>query len=297
AAGLAADGRRREPYGRGPGRLPVRRTLRPVADAPALVLDGKGTRTTRALVVADLHLGLAGTSARPMGPPRGSAGEMEDRLVALARAERAGTIVIAGDVKHPIVGTPLPLRPLLFDFFSALLGEGLRVEVVLGNHDAGLERHLPREVEVHPATGAARRGVGIFHGHRWPSDELLGCRRWVTGHLHPGYRFAPTEDMPDGKRPCWIRVEFPTRLPAVEGRVRPFVRELVVLPPFNPLAGLEALNRERPARGRSFLYRQFLARGIARAYLLDGTDLGVVPMPTGAPHHRPRAGRATSRGR
>jgi uncharacterized protein len=230
--------------------------------------------------VADLHLGLAGTAARPMGPPRGSAGEIGDRLVAIARREGAGTVIIAGDVKHPVVGTPPALRSLLFDFFAELLREGLRVEVVLGNHDAGLVRHLPREVLVHPADGLVRDGIGIFHGHRWPSDEVLACRRWVTGHLHPGFRFAPTEDMPDGKRPCWIRVQFRTRLPAdpARGRPRPSVRELVVLPPFNPLAGLEALNRERPARGRSFLYRRFLARGVARAYLLDGTDLGVVPM-------------------
>lgn len=229
-----------------------------------------------------------------MGPPGGSAGEIGDRLIDLARAQGAGTLVIAGDVKHPIVGTPPALRPLLFDFFARLLEEGLRVEVVLGNHDPGLARHLPREVEVHPATGVVRDGVGIFHGHRWPSDEVLGARRWVTGHLHPGYRFAPTAEHPDGKRPCWIRAKFRTPLtaPEVGGRRRPAVRELIVLPPFNPLAGLEALNRERPARGRTFLYRRFLAKGVVRAYLLDGTDLGVLAIPGPAPD-RPRGARAT----
>jgi metallophosphoesterase superfamily enzyme len=268
--------------------------VRPVAEAPALVLGASGSRGTRTLVVADLHLGLAGTSARPMGPPGGSAGEMGGRLVDLARAAGAGTVLIAGDVKHPIVGTPLSLRPVLFDFFARLLREGLRVEVVLGNHDPGLARHLPREVEVYPATGVVRDGVGIFHGHRWPSDEVLASRRWVTGHLHPGYRFAPTAEHPDGKRACWIRAKFRTPLTAKEvgRRRRPGVRELVVLPPFNPLAGLEALNRERPARGRTFLYRRFLARGIVRAYLLDGTDLGVLPIP-GTEVDRPRGARAT----
>jgi len=257
----------------------VGRLLRPVADAPALVLASAGGAGRRSLVIADLHLGLAGSPARPMGPPSGSADELEGRLVELARAERAEAIVIAGDVKHPIVGVPPSLRPVLFDFFAGLLREGLRVEVVLGNHDAGIARHLPKEVDVSPAGGVVRDGVGIFHGHRWPSDELLAARRWVTGHLHPGYRFAPTADHPDGKRPCWVRAEYPTRWTAEEfGKgPRPAVRELVVLPPFNPLAGLEALNRNRPARGRTFLYRRFLARAVARAYLLDGTGLGVLP--------------------
>jgi len=272
--------------------------MRPVPGAPALLLGGTRARPHRTIVVADLHLGLAGTAARPMGPPGGSAHEIADRLLGVARRERAGSLIVAGDVKHPIVGTPPALRPILFDFFSDLLREGVRVEVVLGNHDPGIVRHLPKEVEVHPADGVVREGVGIFHGHRWPSDEVLASPRWVTGHLHPGYRFAPTAGHPDGKRPCWIRARFRTPLTAKEvgHRRRPGVRELVVLPPFNPLAGLEALNRERPARGRTFLYRRFLARADARAYLLDGTDLGVLPTPGPAPV-RPRGSRAARPGR
>lgn len=265
------------------------RSLRPVPDAPALVLAPGGSTGAAALLVADLHLGLGGNSAQPMGPPEGSAAVLAERLLGLARSERTRSIVIAGDVKHPIVGTPPALRPVLFDFFATLLSDDRTVEVVLGNHDAGLARHLPREVEVRPAGGVVRDGVGIFHGHRWPSEEVLACRRWVTGHLHPGYRFAPTPDHPDGKRPCWVRETFRTRVPArtpTRGP-RPAGRELIVLPPFNPLAGVEALNRERPARGRSFLYHRFLSHGSARAYLLDGTDLGALPMP--APRADPPA--------
>ncbi|MGP8078561.1 MAG: metallophosphoesterase [Thermoplasmata archaeon] len=284
--------------GLGPGPGSVVRALRPVADAPALIVGTARPGGSRTLVVADLHLGLAGTAARPMGPPEGSAETMGDRLVALARGERAGTVLLAGDIKHPIVGTPPALRPVVFDFFAGLLREGLRVEVVLGNHDGGLVRHLPREVVVHPATGVVWDGIGIFHGHRWPSDEVLSCRRWVTGHLHPGFRFAPTAEHPDGKRPCWVREEFRSGLPGrrADRRPRPALRELIVLPAFNPLAGVEALNRERPARGRSFLYRRFLSRGIARAYLLDGTDLG--GLPTLGPGPDPPSGaRAAPRGR
>lgn len=211
---------------------------------------------------------------------------MAEELIALAHRERVAGILVAGDVKHPILGTPPHLRPILFEFFGELLGAGFRVEVVLGNHDGGLVRHLPREVAVHPASGKIVDGVGIFHGHRWPSDALLRCPQLVAGHLHPGYRFAPTAEHPDGKRRCWVRVERTS--PAVrerrrKGRPQVRAREVVILPAFNPLAGVESLNRDRPARGRSFLYRRFLSDGVARAYLLDGTDLGVVPTLPGAP--------------
>ena len=253
--------------------------LRPVLGAPALVLEPVGRYDTRTVVVADVHLGLGGTAERSLGPPEGSAERLAERLLEVVRSARAGAVIVAGDAKHPIVGTPPALRPVVFDFFAELLREGLSVELVLGNHDVGIVRHLPREVVVHPTTGVVRGEVGIFHGHRWPSNKVLRAPRLVAGHLHPGFRLAPTADDPEGKRRCWVRVErVPPEAKASRRRrhIEPRACEVVILPAFNPLAGTEALNRERPARGRSFLYRRFLAQGVARAYLLDGTDLGVL---------------------
>lgn len=233
-------------------------------------------------MVADVHLGLGASAARPVGPPEGAADRLAEELVKIARTTRSGVVIVAGDAKHPIVGTPPSLRAVVFDFFAVLLDSGLAVELVLGNHDVGIVRHLPREVSVHPATGIVRNGVGIFHGHRWPSNTVLRAPRLVAGHLHPGYRLAPTAEEPEGKRRCWVRIERAEPAPRTSRRRRhivPRAREMVILPAFNPLAGTEALNRERPARGRSFLYRRFLAGGVARAFLLDGTDLGVLTTP------------------
>jgi uncharacterized protein len=266
-------------------------SLRPIPGAPVLRLDvGKGGPW---LIAADVHLGLGGAADRPSGPPGGSAEEMADELLRLAHAERAKGIVFAGDVKHPIVGTPPALRPVVFGFFSDLLADGLRVELVPGNHDVGLARHLPREVRVLPSTGAVRGGVGIFHGHRWPSRNVLRSTQVVSGHLHPGVRFAPTPDQPGGKRRCWIRARLaPPVLRPGSGRLVVRAEELIVLPAFNPLAGTEALNRERPRRGRSFLYHRFLAGADVRAYLLDGTDVGRIPTPGPRPEAAGTAPRA-----
>jgi uncharacterized protein len=259
----------------------VKPVLRPVPDAPALLLDPAGGGD-RSLLLADLHLGLGGNRERPDGPPEGSARTLTDALRELAHREQANRVVIAGDVKHPIVGTPPPLRPVIFRFFSDLLTDGLAVDVVLGNHDVGLVRHLPREVEVHPASGTVLDGVGVFHGHRWPSPAVLRAPTLVVGHLHPGFRLAPSPADPAGKRRCWVRLELPPPRPGRRGR-RPRhqvrAREMIILPAFNPVAGTEALNRQRPARGRTFLYHRFLSLGTARAYLLDGTDLGPLTLP------------------
>ena len=255
--------------------------LRPVPDLPLLVIEPDRASGERTLVLADLHLGLGATTSRPSGPPEAAPDALARLLIDTARTVRAHSVLVAGDVKHPIVGTPPALRPVIFHFFSDLLASGLAAEVVLGNHDVGLVRHLPREVTVHPSTGVVRGNVGIFHGHCWPSNAVLRSAHLLTGHLHPGFRLAATADDPSGKRRCWVRVELPP--PVVKARRRRRhaelrAREIVVLPAFHPLAGTESLNRSRPARGRSFLYGRFLTRGVARAYLLDGTDLGTLTM-------------------
>lgn len=271
-------------------------SLRPLPDEPLLELTApRGTE--RWLVLADLHLGLRPTDGRAGASWRSDAIDLSGRLLTAARRAGSDGLVIAGDVKHPIVGTPPDLRPVLFDFFSTLLSGGQRVRVVLGNHDVGLVRHLPREVEVYGAGGMVLHGVGIFHGHRWPSNALLRLPRLVAGHLHPGVRLAPTVDRSSSKSRCWVHVEFPpfrapSRRPRRHAPLR--ARELVLLPAYNPLCGAEALNRERPARGRSFLFRRFVLKGEARAFLLDGTDLGEIVSPkasrplAGAPARSPR---------
>lgn len=254
--------------------------LRPVPGVPALRLGRRQREDVVWLVIADLHLGLGASDDRPLGTPGSQAHELADTLRGVAKAQKADGLIIAGDAKHAIVGVPGTLRPVLFDFFAELLASGLRVELVLGNHDVGIERHLPREVVVSPSSGIVRNGVGLFHGHRWPDPEVLAARRLVAGHLHPGVRFAPTAKEPRSKQRAWVRVDLSrANVKDAEGR-RVRAKELVVLPAFNPVSGTEALNRERPGRGRTFLYRHFLIPGDCRAYLLDGTDVG--PIATGA---------------
>lgn len=272
--------------------------LVPVPGRAILEWVGPGPDAEPTLVLSDLHLGIGAREHGGGVPAEALARAMAFEILEVARDRHAIGVLVVGDVKHPIVGTPRPLRPVVFDFFSTLLAAGLRTEVVLGNHDVGLVRYLPKEVVVHPASGLLRDGVGFFHGHRWPSNPILRARRVVVGHLHPGFRLAPSAETPEGKQRCWVRTELPPPPPPSRRRRRhaPLAaREVIVLPPFNPVAGTESLNRERPRRGRSFLVARFLARGASRAYLLDGTDLG--PLFTRPPGPRSGAARAGRRGR
>ncbi len=254
--------------------------LRPVARHPALLLPGGPFGPTE-LAVADLHLGLGAVGVHGGGLAGPIAEAMADELLGIAAGERARGVVVVGDVKHPIVGAPPPVGRLLFGFFSRLLDDGLEVRVIPGNHDAGLARHLPREVELLPVGGLLRGPVGLFHGHAHPAPALSAARTLVVGHLHPGYRLAPGRFPGDGKQRCWIRSTGPRGPDRLNGGPGIKAREVIVLPAFNPISGIEPLNDRRPAAGRAFLLDRYLAPGRSRAYLLDGADLGELSLARG----------------
>lgn len=267
---------------------------RPVAGHPVLLLP-EGPAGPAALAVADLHLGLGYGVREGVGLADVNARAMAEELCQIAARERARAVLVAGDAKHPLLGAPGPIGPMLFDFFSTLLSSGLAVEVVRGNHDVGIDRHLPREVRVHPAGGLRRGDVGLFHGHAWPEAGVLDAPVLVAGHLHPGFRLAG-EDGHAAKRRCWVRAELTGGVPRAPRSVGRSAGELIVLPAFNPLSGIEALNKSAPARGRTFLVNRFLAQARSRAYLLDGTDLGALSW-WGERRAPPRAPRAPRSGR
>ncbi|MHB8352674.1 MAG: hypothetical protein ACYDFT_08340 [Thermoplasmata archaeon] len=253
------------------------RPVRPIRHHAALLLPGTGSIGPE-LAVADLHLGLGSVGAHGGGLASSVAAAMAEELLTLGASERARGVIVLGDAKHPLVGAPTPVGRLIFDFFSRLLDGGLRVRIVPGNHDFGLARHLPREVELLTVGGLRRGPLGLIHGHARPAPGLFGARTLVAGHLHPGYRLAPGEKPGEGKQRCWVRAAL---APGTVGRAAlPLrAREMIVLPAFNPLSGIEPLNARRPSAGRTFLLDRFLLPGTARAYLLDGTDLGRLTFP------------------
>jgi uncharacterized protein len=268
-----------------PVRGPVEATVvRPVPGHPILQVIPGGGSDGGLLVAADAHLGLGSFRPGQPSPPGSRAEEMAQELLNVASSTQASGVVLAGDLKQPIVGMIPPLRREIFDFCSTLLRAGLSLDVVPGNHDVGLVRALPREVRLHPASGMRVGTVGIFHGHAWPSNAVLRSATLVAGHLHPGFRLASSSAGPGGKSRCWLRVEFPPPVPSRRRRKHGpiLARELIVLPALNPLTGTESLNRSAPARFRTFLWKRFVLRGTTRAYLLDGTDLGPLrPLPPG----------------
>ena len=252
-------------------------TATPIYGAPALLIKLVGERM---LVVADLHLGLEGELASKGVSLPSQIPKVKERLIALIKQRKPDRLFFLGDIKHNVPIASWQEWRELPGFFEGLM-KLVRVEVIRGNHDGGLEGMVPRGVNIHGARGimlGKRKRIGLMHGHTWPSPEVLNTKLLIAAHNHPAVEFR--DEL--GARmiePVWLRAKldvtkFPKKLR--EG-VKDKLPELLVMPAFSELVGGAAVNRGIP---KELIGPMFKAGAVklerAEAYLLDGTFLGEV---------------------
>jgi DNA ligase-associated metallophosphoesterase len=171
---------------------------------------------SRALAVADLHLGRAWSERRrgqllPVDAPD----DAPERLTELHRTLRPETLVILGDLVHEAVDIA-DIADRLCELLQSL-ATASRVILVRGNHDRALDRiahRLPIEIADHCAVGPH---LGI-HGDTFPSHVEEHLKKhpdsWLfTGHEHPSVTLG------DGvgtsvRCPCFVVGERRLILPA-----------------------------------------------------------------------------------
>ncbi len=136
---------------------------------------------SRALVVADLHLGKSATfRTRGLPVPEGTTSDDLTRLSTLLRQTRAETLVVAGDLIHARDGLT---ESLVASFRIWLEGHLVRVILTEGNHDRGsgsITTKFPIEICDHFKLD----GLVIAHD----PDDLSADEPGIAGHLHPGIR-------------------------------------------------------------------------------------------------------------
>ena len=264
----------------------------------ALIKNGK----TKTLLIADPHLGWE-TALQEKGIHVPSqTPKILDKLTEIILKYKPQQLVIIGDVKYTVISSELGEWHDIPDFFVKLLGYVDDIAIVRGNHDANLEPLLPEKIELLPATGAVIGGVGVFHGHKWPSPALLQCKTLVMGHLHPVVVFRD----PAGfkiTRQVWMRAKCDSEALAkillqkhnvkIEGtaaetlhkhyNVRLKAKEILIMPSFNDFLGGRPINETRPRKeiGTEALIGPVLRSEAvdvdnSELYLLDGTYLGTL---------------------
>jgi putative SbcD/Mre11-related phosphoesterase len=260
------------------------------------------TPKTRTLLIADPHIGWEmELQQRGIHVPSQTS-KLLTKLTSLLAKYKPNRIVILGDVKYTVVSSERAEWQDIPAFFAQLQQHVADVAVVRGNHDANLEPLLPENVELLPATGAVVGDVGVFHGHKWPSPLLLGCKTLVMGHLHPVVVFRD----PTGcrmTRQVWMRAnvdgaalakvllsKYGTKLEGSAEQtlqkhfgVKLKTSELYIMPSFNDFLGGRPINESRPKReiGVKELIGPVLRSEAvdvngSELYLLDGTYLGTL---------------------
>jgi uncharacterized protein len=266
---------------------------------PAAIVKTKEIKT---LLIADPHIGWELELQQKGIHVPSQTPKILGKLTAILAKYKPQRIVIVGDVKYSVISSEMAEWHDIPDFFEKLQSCVPNIAVVRGNHDANIEPLLPESVELLPATGAVIGDVGVFHGHKWPSPELLGCKTLVMGHLHPVVVFRD----PAGfkiTRQVWMKANIESETLAkillqkhnvkIEGsvsqtlhkhyHVNPRAKELFIMPSFNDFLGGRPINETRPRKevGAEALIGPVLRSEAvdvdnSELYLLDGTYLGTL---------------------
>lgn len=228
-------------------------SIEPVFGRRALLLEG------RALLVADLHIGVEYELEKKGIRIPSQWKDMVEEILSIKEESGADVLIINGDLKHSIPSERWEFRDLRL-FFREIRHAFDEIHFVKGNHDGGIQYQLPSWVYMHPGAGFVFSDAGIFHGHAWPSEEVMNSEVLIMAHMHPALSF--TDSIGNSQtEPCWIKGRYAGK-------------ELIVMPAMNRFYGGAPVN-DRKFLGPVLKSADFDAEN-AEIYLLDGTYMGKI---------------------
>lgn len=241
--------------------------LVPIPNESAMIIQN----TIRILLVADLHIGIE-AELREKGINIPSQTEkIASKLYSLITNNSIDELIILGDVKHNV---PLTSKQELYEIpsiFEKLNAAVKRIHVTPGNHDGKLKDLIPKWVDFYSSKGFVYDVVGFFHGHTWPSKEVMYCPKVIMAHEHPTIQFVETLGGVD-YRQCWVKANLNQK---IANKYYPDSKsEIVIIPAFNDLCGGTALNDQESKFLSPILTNKLVDMDKADIYLLDGTYLG-----------------------
>jgi hypothetical protein len=246
--------------------------IRLLTDHPALLIKEK-----KLLVISDLHIGLEYDLLMSGIKIHKQIEKFKVTIDNLVNLTKASTLVILGDIKYKVPGTTIQELKDIPKFFDYLKNTFKKVILTKGNHDDFLETITPKEVKIHGSRGFKLGKYGFFHGHAWPSKNLMQCDCLFIGHLQPAVEFK--DDL--GYRSIqqvWLKGKLNQDLIKRKYGIKKTGKlNLIVVPSFNKLSGSLIVNKklEEELLG-PLLTNKILNMDDCKAYLLDGTYLGSV---------------------
>ena len=183
------------------------------------------------VVIADVHLGLV------------SFFDKELIKQALNLAKYGDELIILGDLKH--IGKKGRIKEFVEIFDK-------EITLVKGNHDVKINVNI----NIESSRGIRIGKYGLFHGHAFPSDDVLQAKKLIFAHAHPSILL--TDEVGGLKERVWLEGKA-----EIDGEKK----ELLVMPAFNEMCASTAINVEKPA---GVIFRKWNYKK-SNAILLDGT--------------------------
>ncbi|MDW7725575.1 MAG: metallophosphoesterase [Candidatus Methanoperedens sp.] len=247
--------------------------VNPLLNEPVLVIEN----TSRTLVISDIHLGIEWELYHSGISIPSQVDKRKKRIKRYIEIVNPDRIVLLGDIKHNVPGTSWQEKEEVPDFLS-WLALSRKVDIVPGNHDGDIECLVPENVTVRDMKGCIIDGVGYFHGHTWPDIGLFSASYVVMSHNHPAVRFTDSLGHSVSEQ-VWIRTHF-LKKPIIEhyGDIGEWENpRVIVMPAFNELCGGIPFNESlREELIGPMFANHAVELDMARAYLLDGTDIGTI---------------------
>jgi len=248
-------------------------TLYPIPQERVLLYNER----KKGLIIADLHLGIEAEFAKGGVHVRSRTNELLNHILSLVKEHKAEYVIFLGDIKHNIPGTSMQEYMEIPSFFDELLEKTKEVHIVKGNHDGGIERIVPDGVCVHGSDGFVWEGLGLFHGHTWPNEDVMRSKLVLMAHIHPIVKFS------DGRysivsEPCWLTGKWTTFAKKknenldIDGEFA----DVIVMPAYNEYLSGSAVNEPGRQLIGPVMKNKVFDLDNALVYLLDGTYLGDV---------------------
>ncbi|MEM7818704.1 MAG: metallophosphoesterase [Candidatus Aenigmatarchaeota archaeon] len=245
--------------------------IRFIQDYPALFI-----KKEKVLVIADLHLGLEHELFKSGIIIPSQAEKFKNMIDFLLEKTKVKTLLILGDIKHKVPGISFREIKEIPKLFFHLIKK-VKVICVRGNHDDNISSILPKEVKVYSSKGLRLGKYGFFHGHAWPSKNLMLCDYLFMGHVHPYVEFKDSLGYRSIEQ-VWVKGELNKKLVKEKYNLEKVGKlEIIIFPTFNKLLGGIAINKiaDKELIG-PILANNFLDVKECEAYLLDGTYLGKI---------------------
>jgi hypothetical protein len=260
-------------------------------DDRALILWSNGPSS---LVIADLHLGFENELLHRKGVAFSAQHPIIlKRIETLVEKHDVEKLYIIGDVKHTLGADCQYNWEFIPEFLSALQNL-VELYVIPGNHDGDLEALMPRSTKLEDVRGVIIKepttSVSLFHGHAWPSSEVLSAKILIIGHNHPTiHRYkvvsAPEIGRPDRKRfgkiiPVVLKSKLDKNCVrqciGAETRENDRYGTLISLPSFNELLAGIALNKSHSKLTGPFFENDCVNLLSSEVYSIDEIYLGTV---------------------